>query len=96
MKQTVHIEADFDKPELLKSMVEKLVMKPNHSAYHPEKVSKGHESLDISSTEAYVCGTISIDEVGNIIRSPFDSSFLFTCTKGRKNLFEVTWSSSLS
>ena len=96
MKQTVHIEADFDKPDLLKSMVEKLVMKPNHSAYHPAKVSKGHESLDISSTEAYVCGTISIDEEGNNIRSPFDSSFLFTCTKGRKNLFEVTWSSSLS
>lgn len=96
MKQTVHIEADFDKPDLLKSMVEKLVMKPKHSAYHPAKVSKGHESLDISSTEAYVCGTISIDEEGNTIRSPFDSSFLFTCTKGRKNLFEVTWSSSLS
>ena len=96
MKQTVHIEADFDKPDLLKSMVEKLVMKPNHLAYHPAKVSKGHESLDISSTEAYVCGTISIDEEGNTIRSPFDSSFLFTCTKGRKNLFEVTWSSSLS
>lgn len=96
MKQTVRIEADFDKPELLKLMVEKLVMKPNHSAYHAAKVSKGHESLNISSTEAYVCGTISIDEQGNIIRSPFDSSFLFTCTKGRKNIFEVTWSMSLS
>ena len=34
MKQTLHIEADFDKPELLKSMVEKLVMRGMKAMSH--------------------------------------------------------------
>ena len=96
MKQILHIEADFDKPELLKSMVEKLVIRPNQTAYHDRRVTKGHEALDISSTEAYVCGSISLNDDVNDIKVPFDSSFIFSCIKGKGKLYEVTWSASLS
>jgi hypothetical protein len=96
MKQQIHIEADFDKPELLKSMVEKLVTR------HTEKNSVRrisplkHESLDTSSTEAYVSGTISMSEGSSDLKIHFDSSFLFTCIKRNNSLYEVTWSVSLS
>lgn len=95
MKQTLHIEADFDKPELLKDMVEKLVIKHNEKNIVERPIN--HEALDISSTEAYVCGSISIDdEEGNKIKLAFDGSFLFSCIKGINGSYEVTWSSSLS
>jgi len=96
MKQILHIEADFDKPELLKSMVEKLVMRRNESN-NPFTVSPlHHKALETSSTEAYVCGSVSLNDDETVIKMPFDSSFIFTCTKGSNNLYEVTWSMSLS
>ncbi len=95
MKQNLHIEADFDKPELLKDMVEKLVIRHNEKNNTPKRTD--HEALDISSTEAYVCGSLSIDdEEGNKIKLAFDGSFLFSCIKGINGSYEVTWSSSLS
>ncbi len=95
MKQTLHIEADFDKPELLKDMVEKLVIRNSEKNIIRKPVN--HEALDISSTEAYVCGSISMDdEEGNKIKLAFDGSFLFSCIRGINGGYEVTWSSSLS
>ena len=96
MKQTLHIEADFDKPELLKSMVEKLVMRRNESN-KPFTVSPLHHiAMETSSTEAYVCGSVSLNDDENVIKMPFDSSFIFTCIKGANKLYEVAWSMSLS
>lgn len=96
MKQILHIAADFDKPELLKSMVEKLALRRNE-ANRKNKISPvEHEALETSSTEAYVCGSISMDDEGEQIKMPFDSSFLFTCIKSFNGSYEVTWSSSLS
>ena len=92
MKQTLQIMADFEKPDLLKDMVEKLVQRrTDHKTYLPER-----EAIVTSSTEAYVCGTISLNEDENTIRVPFDSSFLFTCIQGINGQYEVTWSASLS
>lgn len=96
MKQILHLAADFDKPELLKSMVEKLVMRRNESKPQNMDIRKEHEALETSSTEAYVCGAISMDEEGEHLKIPFDSSFLFTCLKGYNGAYEVTWSASLS
>jgi len=96
MKQILHIEADFDKPELLKSMVEKLVIRKTESN-KPFSVSpQHHKALETSSTEAYVCGSVSINDEENDIKMPFDSSFIFTCIKESNKQYEVTWSMSLS
>ena len=96
MKQILHIEADFDKPELLKSMVEKLVMRRNESNKPFTVTPLHHKAIETSSTEAYVCGSVSINEDETAIKMPFDSSFIFTCIKGANKLYEVTWSMSLS
>ncbi len=96
MKQTLHIEADFDKPELLKSMVEKLVIRRNESN-KPFTVSpRHHKALETSSTEAYVCGSVSMNDNETVFKMSFDSSFLFTCIKESNKQYEVTWSMSLS
>jgi hypothetical protein len=92
MKQTLQIMADFDKPDLLKDMVEKLVSR--RSDKRPSLSDR--ETIETSSTEAYVCGTISLNEEENVIRLPFDSSFLFSCIRGINGEYEVTWSASLS
>lgn len=96
MKQILHIAADFDKPELLKSMVEKLVLRRTETNRKQAIAPIEHEALDTSSTEAFVCGSISIDDEGDHVKIPFDSSFLFTCIKGIGGQYEVTWSASLS
>ncbi len=96
MKQILHIEADFDKPELLKSMVEKLVMRRTESNKPSTGSPLHHKAIETSSTEAYVCGSVSLNDDESVIRMPFDSSFIFTCIKGSNNLYEVTWGMSLS
>ena len=96
MKQILHIEADFDKPELLKSMVEKLVMRRNESNNSNQVSPFQHKALETSSTEAYVCGSVSLNDDETVIKMPFESSFIFTCIKGSNKLYEVTWSMSLS
>lgn len=96
MKQVLHIEADIDKPELLKNMVEKMVSRRTDRGFFTEPVPASHEALKTSSTEAYVCGSLLLREKKNSIRLHFDSSFLFTCIKSKNSMYEVTWSVSLS
>ena len=88
MKQTLQIRVDFDKPALLQDVVEKLVSKPNTAFSLP--------ALETASTEAYVFGTISMEEEGETLNIPFDGSFLFTCIRITESDFELTWSCSLS
>jgi hypothetical protein len=90
MKQTVQIMVGFDKPTLLKDMVEKLVTDQDSSNMLPEGL------LQTASTEAYVFGTVTLEENRETISLAFDGSFLFTCIKSANTGFELTWSSSLS
>lgn len=90
MKQTVQIMVGFDKPTLLKDMVEKLVTDQDSNNILPEDL------LQTASTEAYVFGTVTLEENGETISLAFDGSFLFTCIKSTNTGFELTWSCSLS
>lgn len=90
MKQTVQIMVGFDKPTLLKDMVEKLVTSQEPNSSLPDGL------LQTASTEAYVFGTITLEENEETLSLAFDGSFLFTCIKSADSGFELTWSSSLS
>jgi len=90
MKQTVKIAVDFDRPGLLRDMVEKLVNRKDQGETGSKK------DFTTASTEAYVFGTISLEEDGQKLHIPFDGSFLFTCIRIQSNEFALTWSSSLS
>lgn len=90
MKQTLQILVDFDRPELLRNIVEKLVnQKKSNLPLEPGEIRT-------ASTEAFVCGNILIEEDNEKINLPFDGSFVFTCVKMIGSNYNLTWSSSLS
>ena len=96
MKKSLHITASFDKPDLLENMVEKLAYKHYDLGYSNQIMPDNREALEISSTETYVSGTISLDDAGEQINMPFITCFLFTCTKGKNGVYKLEWSTSLS
>lgn len=97
MKQHVHISAQFDEPELVQNLVERLAYRRYDIGYSHEPVPPGWKALESSSTEAYVSGTLHITEEGNTpVHMPFITCFLFTCIKGKSDPYQLIWSSSLS
>lgn len=97
MKQNVHISARFDEPELVQNLVERLAYRRYDIGYSHEVVPPGLKALETSSTEAYVSGTLHINEEGNTpVNMPFITCFLFTCIKGKTDPYQLIWSSSLS
>jgi hypothetical protein len=102
MKQTLHISAAFDQPELVQNLVERLAYRRYELGFSKEKVPDGFKALETSSTETYVSGTIALDfpadtETGEErINMPFITCFLFTCIKGPSEPYQMIWSNSLS
>ena len=97
MKQELHISAQFDEPEFVQNLVEKLAYRRYDIGYGNETVPTGFEALESSSTEAYVSGTLGIDAAKNEhINMPFISCFNFTCIKGSGDPYQLIWSSSLN
>jgi hypothetical protein len=97
MKKTLRINASIDQPELLENMVEKLAYRRYNIGYGKEKMPKGWEANETSTTEAYINGTIELNykRTGKF-RIPFITSFLFTCAHGQKEPYKLNWSMSLS
>lgn len=96
MKKALHITATIDQPGFLEDMVEKLASRHNDLGYANQKMPEDREALETSSTETFVSGSFDIDESGEKINMPFITSFLFTCTKGRSDIYRLEWASSLS
>ena len=97
MKSSLHITATVDQPDLLKSLVEKLAYRRIDSLNNTMSPARDL-TLDTSSTEAYVSGTIALD-AGNgneKLNIPFITCFLFTCIKTEGEPYELAWSQSLS
>jgi hypothetical protein len=102
MKQTLHISAAFDQPELVQNLVEQLAYRRYELGFDKEKFPHGLKALETSSTETYVSGTMALDfPADNLtgkerINMPFITCFLFTCIKGKSDPYQLIWSASLS
>ena len=97
MKQVLHISAAIDQPELVQNLVERLAYRHYDIGYGKQRMPLGWKALETSSTEAYVSGTLGIDESKNEhINMPFISCFNFTCIKGTGDPYQLIWSSSLN
>lgn len=96
MKKSLKITAILDQPTLLVNIVEKLAYRRMEMGLSNALVPKGLKAIDISSTEAYVSGTIAIKNKTEKLRIPFITCFLFTCIKGKQNPYQLEWASSLS
>jgi hypothetical protein len=98
MKQSLHISAAFDKPELVQNMVERLAYRRHDPSFNNKKIPPGLKALETSSTETYVNGTLAIDSnnAADHINMPFITCFLFTCIKTKNDPYLLIWSSSFS
>ena len=102
MKRPLQITAVLDKPDLIEDLVEKLADRRVDIGYSNAAVPVELKAVDTSSTETYVSGTMAIDftadaETGEErINMPFITCFLFTCIKGKKDPYQLIWSSSLN
>jgi hypothetical protein len=96
MKKHLHISAAFDEPEFVQNLVERLAYRRYDIGFGNEKMPEGWKALETSSTETYVSGNLGIEETAEKINMPFITAFLFTCVKGKKDPYQLIWSSSLS
>jgi hypothetical protein len=97
MKKLLHINANFDAPQFLQNLVERLAYRRYDLGYGQEKMPEGYLALETSSTETYVSGTIELnDEKDEAVRMPFITSFLFTCIKGNYEPYQLIWASSMN
>lgn len=96
MNKSLHITAIIDQPDLLGSIVEKLAYRRVDFGYGKEKMPDDREALETSSTETYVSGVMSLDDKKEHFNIPFITNFLFTCIKGKDELYKLTWATSLS
>ena len=97
MKNSIHITASLEQPELLQEMVERLATRRTDIGYCNEKMPGEWEAIETSSTEAYVTGSMEIwcnEKEGN--SHPFTTCFFFTCAHAKNGDYKLKWISSLS
>jgi hypothetical protein len=96
MKNTLQINACFDKPELLEKMVEELAHRRFDNG-STTIVANDWESIKTSGTETYVSGTVACSDTENeSVSNAFITQFLFTCSKARNEPYKLLWSMSLN
>ena len=96
MKQTLHIIAMIDEEAFLEDMVEKLALRHTFSNPDKQPIAGNIETVETSSTETYVSGTLAIETLEEQINAPFITSFLFTCIKISKDTYSLEWGISMS
>jgi hypothetical protein len=96
MINSLQITATIDQPQLLEDKVEKLAYRRYDPGYGMQKMPDDHEVIETSSTEAYVTGTVEMNNSGEQINMPFITCFVFTCIKRKNSVYKLEWSSSLS
>ncbi len=96
MKQSLHIVALIDEEAFLEDMVEKLALRHTYSQPNKQSIASNIETVETSSTETYVSGTMAIETLAEHINVPFVTSFLFTCIKVSKDTYSLEWGISMS
>jgi len=102
MDNTTYITTVFSKLDLPEILLEKLA--GNRSEMKPSEIviPRILETIDHNSTETYTTGNVEVIFVSDdledfgYINLPVITPFLFTCTRGSNDEFEVDWSTSLS
>ena len=99
MKQLMSVSANLYEPALLKNVVEKLASRHVDMGFSHIPVPQQWKAIESSCIQATVSGSFDLhkkDDNEEQEDIPFDSCFLFTCIKGKNDLYNLEWSSSLS
>ena len=90
------IIATLEEPDLLQILVEKLAECNVDIGYSLQQVQPGWKAIETSSIEVLASGGIHFSDKDDSTKTPFVTSFLFTCIKVPKGKYVLTWSHSLS
>jgi len=97
MENSLCITAAVDHPGMLEILIEKLASRRNDNDSCKEKMPKGWQPFETSSTEVYLNGSVELFySKDDYTRMPFTTSFLFTCMGTKKDSYKVNWGISLS
>lgn len=92
----IAIIATLEEPDLLQILVEKLAECNVDMGYSLQQVQPGWRAIETSSIEVLASGGIHFSDNNDSTRTPFVTSFLFTCIKPTQGKYYLTWSHSLS
>lgn len=102
-KRTVKHTADglaavvkIDEMDFLEELIKDLADKHYDAGYRHESAPAGWNTIDTSSLEAYISGSIAMADDNEHSVVPFTTCFMFTCTKMKRGEYDLTWISSLS
>jgi len=90
------VSVAIDETKLLCDMVEELARFRQSAGFQSENSPVGWNSIETSSLEAYVSGTLSIDIDGEVKSPSFVSSFVFTCIRPLRGDYTLSWMNSMS
>ena len=90
------ITATLADPHILKNLVEQLAKRHLDIGYSLEKAEPGWRAIETSTIEAHVSGDTTLSSGNNLTQIPFTTCFVFTCIKGKKQQYSLTWVRSLS
>jgi hypothetical protein len=99
---TTYITTVFSKLDLPEILLEKLAVTRGEMKPSEIVIPDILETIDHNSTETYTTGNVEVIFMSNdladfgYIHIPVITPFIFTCTKGSKDEFDVDWSASLS
>ena len=97
MKNNLHLVTSVDKPEMMEKLIEQLATRRYDIGYGNAIVPNTWKAIETSSIESYVSGRISFDyNETQRIKMPYTTCFLFSCTKEKKDPYDLTWAISLS
>ena len=99
---TTYITTVFSKLDIPKLLLEKIA--DTKSGFKPSRIVIPHilETIGHNSTETYTTVNVEVifmsDDLEDFeyIHVPVITPFLFTCTRGSNNEFNVDWAASLS
>lgn len=97
MKKKIFITASFDRPDLVESIAAVFASRQYETGFVKPRLQGEWQPINTSSIENYVTGNFEITYgETDLLRIPFITCFLFSCTKEKNNPYKMGWSFSLS
>jgi hypothetical protein len=102
MENAGYITTVFSKLDLPETLLESLAKHRNENRPTQVIIPDVLETIDHNSSETYTTGVVEVIFVSDdledfgYINVPVITPFLFTCTKGSEEEFDVEWATSLS
>lgn len=90
------VNITLDEIRFLQGLLENLADRKKDLGFSEQAVPGDYAAIETSSVEAYISGDIRLSDEVLRITAPYITGFLFTCTKDKGGIYQMTWLSSLS